>query len=283
MNRAGRRVEALWLTRARGRAPRVVLLLACSILSVAGIRASFAPPAKLEASRPQSPPANDLAAQAFAADFARAYLEWDPTNPEAHERAMARFLGASQALDVALTGRPGLAQRVERTIAVGDVGSRRRRKITVAADTSLGRVHLAVPVERDANGLLFIGGAPAIVGPPPASSHPRTRPESEVEDRQLRALGARVVRNFLSGERRDLAADLHPDAVVSLPEKPLRVRSTDAITWAAAPRRVAVLVTAAPRHAPRMALRYELSVLRVGGRWVVRTIHTNPIAREGNR
>jgi hypothetical protein len=196
---------------------------------------------------------------------------------------MARFLGASQALDLTLTGRPTIAQRVEHTMAVGDVGSRRRRKITVAANTSLGRVYLAVPVERDENGVLFIGGAPAIVGPPPASRHPRTRPESEVEDRQLRALGARVVRNFLGGERQDLAPDLHPDAVVSLPENRLRVRSTDAITWAAAPRRVAVLVTAASRHAPRMALRYELSVLRLGGRWVVRTIHTNPTAREGDR
>ena len=283
MNRAGRRVEALWLTRAQGRAPRAALLLACSILSVAGIRAIFAPPATLEASRPQSPALHDLAAQAFAADFARAYLEWDPANPAAHERAMARFVGGTQALDVARTGHPEIAQRVERTIPVGDVGSRRRRQITIAAETSRGRVHLAVPVERDENGLLFLAGAPAIVGPPPASRHPRSRPETEVEDRQLRALAARVVRNFLSGEREDLAADLHPDAVVSLPEMPLRVRSTDAITWSSASRRVAVQVTAASRRAPRMALRYELSVLRVGGRWVVRTIHTNPIALEGDR
>ncbi len=271
------------MARARGGAPRVALLLACSILTVAGIRAVFAPPTTLEASRRESPPMHDLAAQAFAADFARAYLEWDPANPEEHERGMARFVGGSQSLDVALTGHSEIAQRVERTTPVGDVGSRQRRQITIAAETTRGRLHLAVPVERDENGMLFVASAPAIVGPPPVSKHPRSRPETEVEDRELRALAARVVRNFLSGERDDLAADLHPDAVVSLPEMPLRVRSTDAITWASAPRRVAVHVAAAPRHGPRMTLRYELSVLRMGGRWVVRTIHTNPIAREGDR
>lgn len=195
---------------------------------------------------------------------------------------MARFVGENRALDVALSSQTENAQRVDRTTAVADVGSRRRRTVTIAADTSRGRVHLAVPVARDENGLLFITGAPAIVGPPPASKHPRSRSETEVEDRQLRALAARVVRNFLSGERDDLAADLHSDAVVSLPEMPLRVSSTDAVTWASAPRRVAVQVTAAARRGPRMALRYELSVLRVGGRWVVRTIHTNPVALEGD-
>src|SRR3712207_612174 len=101
---------------------------------------------------------------------------------------MTRFAGGSQAVGFGLTDHPEIAQRVERATPTGDVGGRRRRQITIAAETSRGRVHLAVPVERDENGLLFIASAPAIVGPPPISGHPRSRPETEVEDRQLRAL-----------------------------------------------------------------------------------------------
>jgi hypothetical protein len=97
----------------------------------------------------------------------------------------------------------------------------------------------------------------------------------------LRSVVERVVRNYLGAERDDLAADLHPDAVVSVPAQRLAVRSIDAVSWARPPRRVAVQLVAALTHGPRLTLRYELDVLRLGGRWVVRTVHTDPVAREG--
>ncbi len=128
-----------------------------------------------------------------------------------------------------------------------------------------------------------MSAAPALVGPPARTTKGAAPPEAEVEDHQLRTLGARVVRNYLAGEHDDLAADLHPRAVVSLPELRLDVQSIDAVTWVTEPRRLAVAVTAAAHRHPRLALRYELSVSRAGGRWLVRTVHTNPIAPEEDR
>jgi hypothetical protein len=87
-----------------------------------------------------------------------------------------------------------------------------------------------------------------------------------------------AVRNYLAGRRDDLLADLAPGAVVSLPERPLRLRSTDAITWARRPRLVAVEVEAPTGQ--RLTLRYELAVAR-RDRWYVRAIEVDPTSKGG--
>ena len=158
--------------------------------------------------------------------------------------------------------------------------SGRRSVVTVAAETSLGVLHLAVSVERDERGALSVAGTPALVGPP-ITARAKPRVEREVDDESLRAVAGRVVKNYLTRERDDLAADLAPGAVVSLPDLRLRVGSVDGVTWSG--RRVAVAVTARGRDGLRLALRYELVVVRRGGRWLVRTVHTNPAAIGGSR
>lgn len=275
-----RRLTRVRVVRWSARAPRVALLMACAALGALGLKAITQPQAKSRI--PQaSDPRHDLAAQAFAEDFARAYLAWDGREPESHERAVRRFLAADVDPGAGLILPSAGSQSVLWTTVVSQRRApRRRRIVTVAADTSRGRIHLAVTVGRDGRGLLFVSSPPAIVGPPGTTTTASGGPEGEVEDRALRTVAARVVRNFVGGERDDLAADLDSRAVVSLPERRLTLRSTDAVTWVAEPRRVAVAVTASERGGPRLALRYELTVLRRGGRWLVQVIHTNPVVRE---
>ena len=271
----------LWAVRWSARAPRVAVV----VVSVALAGASLTRLTKPHTPAPAAPEPGlrqDLAAQAFAEGFARAYLTWDAGQPDAHERAVAPFLAAD--VDPAaglIVPRAGSQHVLWSGVAAERRAARGRRIVTISADTNRGRVHLAVSVGRDRRGLLFVSAPPAIVGPLATTTKASAGPEDEVEDRPLRTVAARVVRNFLAGERDDLAADLDPRAVVSLPEQRLTVRSTDAVTWVAKPRRVAVAVTANERGGPRLALRYELAVLRRGGRWLVRVVHTNPIVREG--
>ncbi len=275
--------RSLLAVRAAARAPRIALLVACAVLVLVGLSALVSPkPPAASPERTQS--SVDLAAHAFAEAFARAYLTWNAKAPEAHERAVAEFLAGDVDPAAGMVPPSTGSQRVTWTrVATDRRAGARRRIITIAAETTRGVVHLAVPVSRDPRGLLFVSAVPALVGPPPQTNTGAAPPEADVEDRQLRTLGARVVRNYLAGERDDLAADLHPRAVVSLPELRLKVQSIDAVTWVTEPRRIAVAVAAAAHRQPRLALRYELSVSRAGGRWLVRTVHTNPIAPEEDR
>lgn len=275
--------QPLWRAKAAARSPRAAFLIACAVLAVVGVR-TLVSPKPLKPAEPRAGIVVDAGAQSFAEAFARAYLTWDAESPESHERAVGRFLARGVEPSAGLLVPQRGSQHVRWTAVAADRrAGDRGRIVTVAAETSQGLLHLAVRVSRDPRGMLFVSAVPAVVGPPARTTTAAARPEAEVEDRQLRAVAARVVRNYLAGERDDLVADLDPRAVVSLPDMRLTVRSTDAVTWVSEPHRIAIAVTADARGALRLALRYELSVLRVGGRWVVRTIHTNPIAREGNR
>ncbi len=99
--------------------------------------------------------------------------------------------------------------------------------------------------------------------------------ERDVEDRQLRAVCERVVRNYLAADRQDLQADLAPGARVSLPALRLHLRSVETVAWASASR-VAVTVDAARPGGALAALRYELAVLQSGGRWLVKSVVVDP-------
>jgi len=278
----GSRARGLTLLRARARAPRIALFAVCAVLSLLGLRALVAPvPSKVAAAVMST--GQDLSAEAFAEGFARAYLSWDVELPEAHERAVAQFVGADVDAGAGLVLPPRGSQRVRwATVAQDGTGVHGRRMVTVAAVTSNGPVWLAVTVARD-HGALFVPVAPAIVGGPPSAPRASSGVEAEVEDRGLRLVAARVVRNFLAGERDDLAADLAPHVAVSPPAQPLKPRSTDAVTWVTRPRRVAVAVTARERSGAVAALRYELDVRRMAGRWVVTAVHTNPAPQENTR
>jgi len=252
------------------RAPRVAALAACSLLSLAGLRSALAGPAPAP-KQPRPVDSRDLAAEGLAERFTRAYLAVDPRQPQTRERVLRGLVSDG---DLA-SDSAGSDQRVSVnwTAAVADGSEGRSRLVTVAADTTAGLVHLAVRVRRDRRGLLAIDGPPALVGGPPQSAAgPSEASHQDVEDGALKAVAERVVRNYLAGERRDLAADLAPDAVVSLPARSLSVLSVEQVVWLESRRTVAIDVRARGPASERHLFRYELGVKRLSGRWQVLSV-----------
>jgi hypothetical protein len=274
-------VRSARLRRALARAPRVALLITATVLSLAGLRAALEPrPVIAEPAPPRT--GEDLSARALAERFARAYLEHDPARPEAREATLAAL--APELADELLADGPAERRMsVDWTQAAADRRQGETRLVTVAAGTSAGVVHLALAVQRDPSGLLRVAGPPAIVGEPPVSRERSEEPGEEIEDPRLGAVVERAVRNYLAGERRDLAADLATEAVVSLPTRPLRVESVERSFWIARPRLVAVEVRAGRPGLGTGLLRYRLEVARRGGRWQVISIGDRPVPTQGGR
>jgi hypothetical protein len=271
--------RSLRAERLRALAPRLVFGVTLGILALAGLRAAvMGPPAPAAAPRVAAVP--DQGAQGLAEGFARAYLSWDASHPEARERALRPFLSDSLETDGGLAPASGTQRSVSWTAAVAEQRRGSRRTITVAVGSSDGPIYLAVPVDRDARGLLSVGASPALVGPPPVDRSPEAEDEEEVEDGRLSAVATRAVSNYLARERADLLADLAPEATVSLPAQRLSVRSEDPVTWAVPDRRVAVQVQAEDELRNRWTLRYELEVSR-RDRWYVRSLHVDPTNQGG--
>lgn len=265
-------------TRALSHGPRLLVLSAVGVLAIAGARNAIAGPNRPLPAAHAPALAQDLVAEGFAQSFVRAYLTWDARRPELHAKQVAPYV--SQALDPGAGLQPGDrgSQGVLWTAAVQDrPASGRVRVITVAAQTTRSLFHLAVPVQRDARGFLIVARYPSLVGPPVSDPAQKISAENEVEDSALRTVAKRTVTNYIEGGRDNLRADLDRAAVVSLPTAALRVRAVDAVTWAA-PRQVAVTVSAEGAEGAVWTLRYELSVVR-RDRWYVRTISLDPTSR----
>lgn len=266
--------------RVRARLPRVGFVVAVAILSVAGLKSIARSADDVRGST--APEAHDVrGVDALAEGFARAYLSTDPVAPEAREKRLAAFGMPESALAADRLDGPPVTVGWTVSMASTPAG-RGQRRVTVAADVGGRVVYLAVSVGRTAGGRLFVTGPPAFVGPL-AIAKGQSTPEPEVDDQALDAVVIRAVRHYVEGDRGDLAADLAPHAVVSVPPVVLTVRQVLAVTWAAAPSRVAVQVLARLAGGSSFVLRYELAVVRVGGRWLVRRIHVNPLDREDSR
>jgi hypothetical protein len=262
----------------RARAPRLAFTSACVILSLIGLQVVLAGPSKPVAG-PKSSVASTSDVDGFAEGFARAYLAVSPQDPGRRDRALKLY---GYAADDAAVG-IGAMHVVWTSVVASEARHGGGRVITVVADDGRREWYLAVTVAVDRFGRRSIATAPALVGPPATRPNAVAPAELEVDDRGLRQVAERVVRHFLAGDRADLAADLARGATVTTPPVATRLTSVDVITWVARPSRVAVAVTAsAPDHL-RFSLRYELQVIRLGGRWLVREIQVNPLDREGTR
>ena len=263
--------RSLLSVRAAARAPRLAAYGAAAVLALVGLKALVAPTPAPPAARAVTT-AGQSATGAFAEAFTRAYFTVDLADRERWSQAVAAFAPSGT---LVMTPPSERAVRVTWTAVLDSATtSAHEVAVTVVADTSIGLLHLAVPVARDREGALRVSAPPALVGGPPVAQDADSRVEREVDDEALRAVAGRVIKNYLARERDDLAADLAPGAVVSLPDLRFRVASIDGVTWSG--RRVAVSLTARGRQGLRLELRYELVVVRRGGRWLVRTVHTNP-------
>lgn len=262
----------------RARAPRLAFTSTCVILSLIGLRVALAGPSKPLAA-PTSTVATTSDVDGFAEGFARAYLTVSPEDPGHRDRALKLY---GFIADDAAIGT--VATHVDWTsVVASESRPRGRRVVTVLADDGRRAWYLAVTVAVDRSGRRSIATAPALVGPPATRPDAVAPAEMEVDDRGLRQVAERVVRHFLAGDQADLAADLARGATVTTPPVATRLTSVEAITWVARPSRVAVAVTAAAPDHLRFSLRYELQVIRLGGRWLVREVQVNPLDREGTR
>ena len=266
--------------RLRARAPRYLFIALVVVLSVGGLK-SMLEGAEATATDDGDGAIVDQAAEDFALRFARAYLSYDVAFPEVRERALAPYLTDAMDSDGGLIPARG-AQSVEwmqvaqhqEALAGGVV-------IVVAAqlDTRKAPIYLAVPVERRPDDALQLVGYPSIVGPPTISRAPAPTFE-EVDDPQLAATVERVVRNYVSLSQENLAADLGPDAEVSLPAEAMKVQVVDDVTWATTPDNPAVLVTVEAIDANRAlwTLTYEVGIDQSGGRTTATYVETVPNA-----
>ncbi|MCW2983820.1 MAG: hypothetical protein JWR63_1390 [Conexibacter sp.] len=272
------RSMSLSALRWRARAPRLAFTSVCMILSLVGLRVVLAGPPKPLAA-PKGSVASTSDVEGFAEGFARAFLTFSPQDPGRRDRAMKLYGYVS---DDAVTG-TGATHVVWTSVVDSQARHGGGRVVTVLADDGRREWYLAVTVTLDRSGRRSIATAPALVGPPATRPDAVAPAELEVDDRGLRQVAERVVRHFLAGDQADLAADLARGATVTTPPVAARLASVDVITWVARPSRIAVAVTAsAPDHL-HFSLRYELQVIRLGGRWLVREVQVNPLDREGTR
>ena len=213
--------------------------------------------------------------------FARRYLTWEANDPEAHQRALAPFVGAGMESGAGLQPPASGEEQVqwteivqERTAAPGE------HVYTVAAQTdTTGLVYLTVSVARAGDGALRLAGYPAFVGAPasaPASIAGKLR---EVSEPALATVVERALRNYLADSGAELAADLTSDARVSLPApgaEPGRVQHLDWSPEGGGVEAVSAVVQARDGDGARYTLAYELDVVLAAGRWEVAAIQMDP-------
>lgn len=276
------RVSTTSLVAARwsARAPRILVLLLVGVFSAVGVRTALRP-APTASTKPFARVTDaDLAADAFAQSFVRAYLTWDGSRPTSRERALRGYLAASLDPDAGVDVPSRSRQRVRWTTVERSVPIPGGRRVTVDADTTAGETRLAVDVARDARGALSIPAYPAIVGPPATDTSSSPRIRDAVDDDALVTVARRVVANYLGRARANLAADLTGSGTVVLPSAPLRLLSVEATEWAQRPSRVAVTVHSRRQDGARLTLTYELVVVRRAGRWLVSGVQASSIPKE---
>jgi hypothetical protein len=271
----------LWRLRLARDAPRYLL----GALSLAGLAASarfaIAPPTpRLPQAALRSPAAADRAAEGFAALFARRYLTWNANEPLASERALEPFLGAGMEADAGIELPQTGEQRVEwDEVVQAREPARGEHVYTIAAQTDTGGLlYLTVEVSRTAGGSLALSGYPAFVGAPaaePARSQPRLR---EISDSTLATVVRRALRNYLAASPAELAADLTPGALVSLPAAALSLESIQRMDWTADGSSVLAVAQARDARGVLYTLAYEVEVVRAQGRWEVSAVQMDPDA-----
>src|SRR4051794_37762691 len=82
----------LRLVRLQAQVPRFVALVTLGATCAVGLRTLVRPYPTAHAVQVRPVAGPNLRSEAFAEDFARAYLTWDARRPDAHDRAMARYV-----------------------------------------------------------------------------------------------------------------------------------------------------------------------------------------------
>jgi Conjugative transposon protein TcpC len=276
------RTRSLRSVRTQAWIPRLAVYTLVGILCLAGVRAIVAPRSRPSVTRTVVQRGTaDLAVQAYAESFARAYLSWDSRHPEVRAQRLQPFGGSTLGEGAGATPADGTAQQVEWTDVVDAHPQGRRWIVTIAAQTTDGLQYLSVAVRRDAKGFLSLGGYPAFVGPPAATEDADAGARGvQVDDERLKTVIRRALGNYLGGAKSNLVADLAPDAVVSLPPQHLKLTDVNSVVWLQSRRSIACEVQVTDEQGSEWTLRYEVAVV-MRDRWYVQSIEVNPTFKGG--
>lgn len=270
----------LWKLRLERELPRYVFIA----LSIAGVASSVrfvvAPPRSTASKGTYLKPSHqDLAAEGYAQLFARAYLTWQAGDPEAHQQALAQFVGPGLEPDAGFQPPPIGEQQVQWTDVVQEREATPDEHVyTVAAQTNTtGLLYLAVTIVRGASGALELASYPAFVGAPlTAPAHVGQQP-SEVREPALRMVVERALRNYLGSSSSELAADLTGNAEISLPTQALTLEGIPRLDWSSeGGDAVSATLQARDARGSRYTLVYDVDVARIATRWEVSAIEMNP-------
>jgi hypothetical protein len=271
----------LWRLRLATSIARYLVLAAAVAGLAASARYALDPPRAQAPMLPDVPPRAGVGARAFATLFARRYLEWNASDPEAHRRGLEPFAGSGQDADAGMQLPTQGVQRVLWAEVVQErAPSAGTHVFTVAAQTdSSGLLYLSVTVVRRSDGGLALGAFPAFVGPPgyEASTFAVEAHESEVHDPTLVTVVRRALGNYLADSPAELQADLTREAKVSPPPIALTLDAMPRLDWAGSTSLRAV-VQATGAHEAQYTLAYELDMARAGGRWEIAAIQMSPYA-----
>lgn len=272
--------RSLWRLRILRAMPRYLLYATCFAGLLASARFTVAPPRQPAAPRAPRPRAADLAAQGFAALFARRYLTWDTAQPQLSAQPLTAMTGAAIDPNAGLTLPPTGAQHVSWAEVVQARSLPEGRHVyTVAAQTDAsGLVYLTVGVTRQADGALVLSGYPAFVGPPASAPALPLGRSAEVSDAALATVVQRALRNYLAASAGELAADLSSGARVSLPSISLTLDAMQQLRWTTQAQSVLAIVEASDGRGARYTLAYELDVAELHGRWEISAIQMDPDA-----
>lgn len=269
----------MWRIRLARELPRYLLQALALIGLIASARFAIAPPRPVIV-RSSTPIAllADRAAEGFAVLFARRYLTWSASDPEAHDRALAPYLGSDTEADDGMQPPASGSQQVQwAEVVQSRLAGAGEHVYTVAAQTdTAGLVYLTVSVERQADGKLALAGYPAFVGAPSSAGAPPPAQLREVQEPALSTVIARAMRNYLAGSPSELAADLTSEARVSLPGMALTLQTVRSLQWSLDGRSVLAVVQAQDERGAQYTLAYELDVSSTAGRWAVSAIQMDP-------
>ncbi len=273
--------HALWRIRLRRGAPRYLLGAVSLVGLIASARFALDPPTPTlptAALRVPAPP--DRAAEGYATLFARRYLSWDAAEPQASERALEPFLGASMEAGAGIQLPEAGEQRVEwDEVVQAREPAHGEHVYTVAAQTdTAGLTYLTVSVTRTRDGSLALSGYPAFVGAPAAVPALAPRRLREVSDPTLVTVAQRALRNYLAAAPTELAADLASGARVSPPESALSLEAVQRLDWSPDGSSVLAIVQARDGRGAQYTLAYEMEVERMQGRWEVSAVQMDPDA-----
>ena len=270
------------LAKRLGRAVLWLLVLVLLLRGLASVMQPRTPATVAAAPKPAVASWPDDQTRAFATDFARAYLTFNPKDPEPSATAIRAFVGPELASSIV----PEYGEDAPRR-AVGSVSVARVARVddthalvTVAAAATGGTQYVTVPVARDASGALVVSDLPSLAAPPARASVAETETESMPagERGPIEDVVSRFLTAYLGGDAGALAY-LVP-AGVRMDVLAQRHQLVDIVSLGLAEPAEGqvreVLATARVRDAASRAvygMRYRLRLVRED-RWLVAAVNT---------